>query len=215
MVVEFGVIGAFWLSRNSWSTLPRKRKTQTTRPITAFRPKNGLITSHKFLQPTRKGDKWMPPTQGRLDVAPIQTLADTFHVIILITYVVPVLGRTFSVSLPHAVTDRLSRLIAIMLGRFRMTVPDCISEYENLGEEVFGKPRMLYTLRYGLGNRTKYKAANLEKVFREVAERRSEQLCQPHSKITFPSERGLCKTLVYHSPYISLQYSFRNQAPSR
>lgn len=206
MAVESGVIGAFWLFRNLWSTSPSTKKIKTTRLITASRPKNGLITFHKFLQPTRKKCSLQPPTLPRLGVARIQTLGDTFHVIILITYVVPVLERGFPMFLPHAVSDKFSRLIAIMLGRFRMTVPDCISEYDNLGEEVFGKPRMLYTLRYGLGNRTKYKAANLEKVFKDVAERRSEQLSQAHSRITFPSARGLCRTLVSFSPHIRLLY---------
>ncbi|PMD14934.1 FabD/lysophospholipase-like protein, partial [Hyaloscypha hepaticicola] len=32
-------------------------------------------------------------------------------------------------------------LIAIMLGRLQMNVDDALKEYENLGREVFGKPR--------------------------------------------------------------------------
>ena len=75
-----------------------------------------------------------------------------------------------------------------------MTVLDCINEYENLGEEVFGKPRLFYTMRFGLGDRTKYKASRLQKVFEDVAARRNEYLAEPGPSITFPSERGLCKT---------------------
>ena len=37
----------------------------------------------------------------------------------------------------------MDRLISIMLSRFRMTVDDCIKEYETLGAKVFGKPRPL------------------------------------------------------------------------
>lgn len=91
--------------------------------------------------------------------------------------------------------DIILRLIAIMLGRFRMAVPDCLFEYRKLGQEVFGKPRMVSTLRFGLGVRHKYNAARLENVFKDVAIRRNE-LPQPHEtgKITFPSGRGLCAT---------------------
>lgn len=89
----------------------------------------------------------------------------------------------------------MNSLIAIMLGRLRMTVPDCIAEYKTLGQEVFGKPRMVFTLRYGVGDRFKYNAANLEKVFRSVAERRSERMGKnPSGRITLPSGRGLCTT---------------------
>ena len=79
-----------------------------------------------------------------------------------------------------------------------MTVLDCIDEYENLGEKVFGKPRLFFTLRFGLGDRTKYKASRLQKVFEDVAARRNEHLTEPDRSITFPSGRGLCNTYVFH-----------------
>lgn len=77
-----------------------------------------------------------------------------------------------------------------------MTVPDCIVEYEKLGEKVFGRPRHLITLNLGLIDRTKYDAEDLTKVFQDVAKRRSEQGNRNQRRITFPSKRGLCKTLV-------------------
>ena len=86
-------------------------------------------------------------------------------------------------------------LIAIMLGRFRMTVPDCIAEYMRIGQHVFGKPRFFYTLRFKVGNRYKYKSSRFEKVFQDVIRRRNERL--KHSatgRITFPSGKGLCTT---------------------
>ena len=88
----------------------------------------------------------------------------------------------------------LYRLIAILLGRFRMTVQDCIEEYKTLGEDVFGNPRFFCTLNFGLGDRPRYKASRLEKVFKEVSARRNEYLPEPERSITFPSGRGLCKT---------------------
>ena len=93
----------------------------------------------------------------------------------------------------------MDRLIAIMLGRFRMTVPDCLWEYRNLGGEIFGKPRFFTQLRFALVNRTKYDGARLKKVFEDVTARRSERLPETDSRITFPSKRGLCKTLVSFS----------------
>lgn len=77
-----------------------------------------------------------------------------------------------------------------------MTVLDCIHEYKSLGEEVFGKSRIFSSLRFVMENRPKYKAANLKKVFEDVTERRSEQTSEIPRRITFPSKRGLCKTLV-------------------
>ena len=75
-----------------------------------------------------------------------------------------------------------------------MTVPDCIDEYRSLGNEVFGKPRFFSFLRLGVGNRSKYKASRLEKVFQEVSAKRNEYLKEPHRSVLFPSGRGLCKT---------------------
>ena len=82
-----------------------------------------------------------------------------------------------------------------MLGRFRMSVPDCLFEYRRLGQEVFGKPRIISTLRFGLGERSKYKAAKLEKVFDKVCRERDERPGQTTTdKIMFSSGRGLCAT---------------------
>ena len=76
-----------------------------------------------------------------------------------------------------------------------MTVPDCIHEYRSLGQMVFGKPRFFTAINFGLGNRYKYKAARLEKVFKDVTKRRNEKPDGDHfGKITFPSKRGLCTT---------------------
>jgi hypothetical protein len=114
---------------------------------------------------------------------------------ISITYVVPVLGRK-SIALQLSTYMMLirTRLIAILLGRFRMTIQDCIEEYEGLGREVFGKPRILCTMRLGVGNRAKYSASKLEKVFEDVSVRRNEHLSELDRNIHFPSGPGLCKT---------------------
>ena len=136
------------------------------------------------------------PIPQRINNAPSQRPGDTFLVIILIIFAVLALERKDFSPRSILVADEFVRLIAIMLGRFRMTVPDCISEYETLGQEVFGKPRFFTTLRFGVGNKTKYRANELKKVFENVTERRSEQ--SSHGRVKFPSERGLCRTSVLH-----------------
>ncbi|KAL9127861.1 MAG: hypothetical protein Q9217_003352 [Psora testacea] len=83
-----------------------------------------------------------------------------------------------------------------MLSRFRMTVPDCKMEYEKLGQEVFGNPRKIYTLRFGVGNRYKYNAKTLEKVLQDISRRRIDLAAGDFDKITFPSGKGLCTTCV-------------------
>lgn len=75
-----------------------------------------------------------------------------------------------------------------------MTVQDCIEEYKSLGEEVFGTPRIFCTLRFGLGDRAKYSAARLQKVFESVSARRDQYSAEPGRSIIFPSGRGMCKT---------------------
>lgn len=109
----------------------------------------------------------------------------------------------------RCLVDEFGRLIAIMLGRFRMTVPDCMLEYETLASKVFSRPQILTTLNFGLVDRTKYKAKDLQKVFEDVTERRSEQTDQ--IRITFPTKRGLCQTLVPFS-FPLIKHNTRSEA---
>ena len=89
-----------------------------------------------------------------------------------------------------------------------MTVPDCMLEYETLAAKVFGKPRFFISLNFGVIDRTKYNTAKLNKVFEDVTERRSEQIGEDQSRITFRSKRGLCKTSVsFHFPAPSLLHN--------
>ncbi|KAK4900239.1 hypothetical protein LTR27_002463 [Elasticomyces elasticus] len=85
-------------------------------------------------------------------------------------------------------------LIAIMLGRLRMTVPDCIHEYETLGEAVFGKPRTIHQLRIPMVHRNKYDSNALRKVFEDVVSRRAEVSLGGSPR--FPSSGGMCRTMV-------------------
>ena len=74
-----------------------------------------------------------------------------------------------------------------------MTVSDCIGEYKSLHSNVFEKPRFFSTLRFGVGDRSQYEAARLEKTFKNIIARHAEsELCGSFN--SFPSGRGLCKT---------------------
>lgn len=58
-----------------------------------------------------------------------------------------------------------------MLQRFRMSVDDCIREYESLGAKVFGSPRLS---GFGL-LRPKYDEKILETVIQDVTRRNARQ----------------------------------------
>ena len=81
-----------------------------------------------------------------------------------------------------------------MLGRFRMSVPECIKEYRTLGQKVFGKPRHLTTLNFGIISREKFDAEKLREVFEDVTVRRSEREDVSHQRMKFPIKRGVCRT---------------------
>ncbi|KAL9109011.1 MAG: hypothetical protein Q9227_006251 [Pyrenula ochraceoflavens] len=87
-------------------------------------------------------------------------------------------------------------LIAIMLGRFRMPVQDCLDEYANLVSQVFGKPRFITKMNFIVG-RDKYSTENLENVFKAVTKRRCEHAEGGNTyNSSFPSRRKVCKTFV-------------------
>ncbi|KAF2238224.1 FabD/lysophospholipase-like protein [Viridothelium virens] len=86
-------------------------------------------------------------------------------------------------------------LIAIMLGRLRMSVADCLHEYETLAGKVFGKPNFLNELRIPLINRTKYNCEVLRKVFADVVARHKEE-SDAEEPLMHSERRGLCRTCV-------------------
>ena len=92
--------------------------------------------------------------------------------------------------------DPQRRLVAIMTGRFRMTVLDCMSEFENFGRQTLGRPRAFSTLKYGFGSRYRYSTARLDLVLKDMTKRRAEvpEAELVISRTRFPSGRGLCRT---------------------
>jgi hypothetical protein len=84
-----------------------------------------------------------------------------------------------------------------------MTVCDCIKEYKELGEKVFGHPRppgvaSIVTL--------KFDADDLKKAIRDVAKRHGETMEDEYSEVQYLSHEDLCKTLV------DLPQNFNNRA---
>lgn len=84
-----------------------------------------------------------------------------------------------------------------MFGRFRMTVRDCLDEYENLGAKIFGKPRFFTPLRisalYAITNRPKFDASLAEDVFEDVSRRRCGLDEKLEPSINYPTSEGVCK----------------------
>ena len=62
----------------------------------------------------------------------------------------------------------VDRIIAIMLGRLRMSIKDCIDTYRNLGSEVFGKKQPFHFL-----GQNKYDCTKLERIIQGVIKRNS------------------------------------------
>lgn len=95
----------------------------------------------------------------------------------------------------HLLTN--SRLIAIMLARFRMSVDDCITEYCELAEDVFGHPRKFHMISTLLISRYKYDEIALEKAIRKVANNREatdrREATSSTGSVQFKTESGICR----------------------
>lgn len=89
-------------------------------------------------------------------------------------------------------------MIAIMLGRFRMTVRDCLYEYERFADDIFGHPPPfgLRKLRMYLTKGVKYSTAGVERVFQRVERERHEEIDYRDlaPRPMFPSRKGMCQT---------------------
>ncbi|KAH9215100.1 acyl transferase/acyl hydrolase/lysophospholipase, partial [Leptodontidium sp. 2 PMI_412] len=97
-------------------------------------------------------------------------------------------------------------IIAIMLGRLRMSVEECRSEYIRLGKQVFSNPRIL-------PNESMFDASKLEAAIKDTIRRK---LGQGNVDAPFidPLGRECCKTVVYtlpaSSPAASQPTAFRS-----
>ncbi|KAI9841344.1 MAG: hypothetical protein M1837_000777 [Sclerophora amabilis] len=105
-------------------------------------------------------------------------------------------------------------IIAIMLGRLRMSVQDCIAEYEMLSKKVFSKKKPA-------GSRSMFYASNLEAAVKEVVrEHLGEDM--EDALLEDPHKEEACKSVVYTLPEqhtVTVQpqalrtYSVRSKVP--
>ena len=96
----------------------------------------------------------------------------------------------------------MDSLIAIMLSRLRMNVDDCLLEYRDMGQRVFGKPRIFSIRGPILFPRDRFSDANLRAVVEDVIKRRA---TIPNSNMEhhmFKSSEDRCRT--YASKYFEV-----------
>ncbi|KAE9988815.1 hypothetical protein EG328_007419 [Venturia inaequalis] len=88
-------------------------------------------------------------------------------------------------------------LIAIMLGRLRMSVQDCMEEYERLSGDIFGHPR-LASIRGPIPYwRDKYDGEKIQRAVEDVIKRRMSPEERTAGAGSFNCPRGLCRTVVF------------------
>ncbi|MCJ1456642.1 hypothetical protein MMC28_007004 [Mycoblastus sanguinarius] len=87
-------------------------------------------------------------------------------------------------------------LISIMLGRLRMSIDECISEYETLGAKVFGHSRLLHLRSPLFWPRDKYNHLNLEKVVKELVLEKVPKVPTFPGGQNFAFDENRCRTVV-------------------
>lgn len=104
-------------------------------------------------------------------------------------------------------------LISIMLGRLRMSIDDCITEYETLGPKVFAHPRWLHLRSPLFWPRDKYDHRSLEKAIKEVIDRRSPFVAGGDKN--FASDENRCRTYGITLPTRYHQRYYANSIAQR
>jgi hypothetical protein len=82
----------------------------------------------------------------------------------------------------------------VMLGRLRMPVVDCISEYKSLSQVVFGNPRIASVRGPLFWPRDKYDEKALQRAVEDVVLRRLSTSQRRIGGANFNSSPELCKT---------------------
>lgn len=59
-----------------------------------------------------------------------------------------------------------------MLGRLSMSIDDCISVYDQLGEKIFGRPRWFQVYSPLFWPRAKYNHKTFEKIIQDLVDKR-------------------------------------------
>jgi hypothetical protein len=85
-------------------------------------------------------------------------------------------------------------LISIMLGRLRMSVEDCMQEYEKLSGDIFGHPRWTSVRGPIPWPRDKYDGETIQRAVEDVINRRMSPAERKAGAGNFNSPPGLCRT---------------------
>ena len=117
-------------------------------------------------------------------------------------------------------------LIGIMLGRLRMNIDDCITEYENLGDKVFGKSRRchLRSIPPLWLPREKYNHRVLEEVIQDLVDRRVPKIAGYPGGKNFAFDENRCRVVVVafqestqkhaEQPYLFRTYKNLRRSPT-
>ena len=84
-------------------------------------------------------------------------------------------------------------LISIMLGRLRMSIDDCIKEYENLGGQVFANPRWFHIRGPLFCPRDKYDHKVLKRIIQSIVNDRVPKINKFPGGKTFASDENRCR----------------------
>ena len=87
-------------------------------------------------------------------------------------------------------------LIGIMLGRLRMNIDDCVSEYERLGGKVFGHSRWIHLRSPLWFPRDKYNHRNVEYAVKEVVSDKIPKIAKFPGGQNFGFDENRCRTVV-------------------
>ena len=87
-------------------------------------------------------------------------------------------------------------LIGIMLGRLRMNIDDCVSEYERLGGKVFGHSRWFHLRSPFWFPRDKYNHRNVEYAVKEVVSEKMPKIAKFPGGQNFGFDENRCRTVV-------------------
>ena len=111
-------------------------------------------------------------------------------------------------SKPSIYADHYRSLIAIMLGRLRMNIDDCIREYETLGAKVFGHSRWFHLRSPLFWPRDKYNHKVLQETVRDVVKRYIPKVADFPGGRNFAFDENRCRAYEIYAASLTLSDFF-------
>ena len=91
-----------------------------------------------------------------------------------------------------------------MLGRLRMTVPDCIDEFMSLSAKIYERRRSIHYRSPFFWPRDKYNHRILEEAVRDLITRKGRQMpdrLKIGGEVLYDSPPEMCRTWVSHTSF--------------